>query len=67
MAGDVAHKIKATAVGKEGAVYIAPNGLKIVPTPPDSLESAGSINAISDLALSGQYDTRFDDTSYYSA
>lgn len=65
MAGDVAHKIKSTVVGKEGAAYVAPNALKIVPTPPQRLVSAGSISAINDLAMSGKYDTRFDDTSYY--
>ncbi len=68
MAGDVARRIVNTDVGKEGVVVIAPNGLKIVPTFASRQRIKPDISTpINAEGLSGVYDTRFNDTTYYTA
>jgi len=63
MSGDVAKTVK-TGTGVEGSAYICPNGLKIVPSPPQRVNS--QINTpLSDTALSGVYEKRYDDPTYY--
>lgn len=66
MAGDVAKKVNENRIGIEGAAYIAPNGLKIVPSTRQKVVAENPYTPISDTALSGQYVDRFDDKSYYN-
>ena len=55
----VAKKIFTDRVGIEGGAYIAPNALKIVPTPPSRLEPPNINKTIDDVAVSGKYKDRF--------
>ncbi len=65
MAGDVAKKVNENRVGIEGAAYVAPNGLKIVPDTRQKVVASNPYTPLSDVALSGQYVNRFDDLTYY--
>lgn len=66
MAGDVAKKINDTNVGHEGAAIIAPNGLKILPAFASRQRLDPQIHTPIDTdALSGVYDIRFDNPTYY--
>lgn len=68
MAGDVGVRIGNTLVGKEGAVTIAPNGLKIPPAFASRQRISPTISTpINAEALSGIYHERFDDPEYYDA
>ena len=55
----VAKKIFTDRVGIEGGAYIAPNALKIVPTPPQRLEPPNINRTIDAVAVSGKYKDRF--------
>ena len=67
MAGDVARRIVNTNVGHEGAVIVAPNGLKIVPAFASRQRLDTKIKTpINAEGMSGIYDIRYDDVRYYS-
>ena len=65
MAGDVAKKVNDSRTGVEGAAYVAPNGLKIVPTERQKVVAENPYSPLNDGALSGQYVNRFNDRAYY--
>lgn len=64
MATDVMKKVNDSRIGVEGAAYVAPNGLKIVPQPPQRVAPTNS-SPVSDVAASGALHYRFDDPTYY--
>ena len=67
MAGDVAYKINAAATNKEGIAVVNTNSFKIMPTAAGrQLDPSIALPAMSDVALSGEYVDRFDDTTYYT-
>ena len=65
MSGDVATTVRSGNVGVEGGAYVCSNGLKIVAYPSGLAPTIST--PLSDASLSGLYDTRFDDYTYYSA
>lgn len=64
MATDVMKKVNDSRIGVEGAAYVAPNGLKIVPQPPQRITPVDNA-PVSDVAASGSLHYRFDDPTYY--
>jgi hypothetical protein len=58
----VAKNIFINRTGVEGGAYIAPNALKIVPTPLQKLDPPNINNTINIAAVSGRYVNRFKET-----